>query len=81
MARYGVKDRRTARRLMNEAGAFKVGGRLVVREDDLGGWERQRANVVPRIVAPAKSSTLQRGTKFPPASPATGPDWWRPEAR
>lgn len=27
-ARYGMKDERTARRLMNQIGAFKVGGHL-----------------------------------------------------
>lgn len=35
MARYGLRDRRAARRLMDEAGAFVVGGRLVLRREDL----------------------------------------------
>lgn len=77
MARYGVKDERTARRLMNEAGAFKVGGRLVVREDDLGAWERRRVNVVQASPAPTPPLVAVRRQRVPSASPSTGPDWWR----
>jgi hypothetical protein len=43
MARYGLRDRRAARRLMDAAGGFLVAGRLVVRADDLAAWERARA--------------------------------------
>lgn len=35
MDRYGLRDRRAARRLMDQAGAFFVCGRLVIRRDDL----------------------------------------------
>ena len=39
LTRYHLKDRRVARRLMDEAGAFLVGGRLLVREEDLRAHE------------------------------------------
>lgn len=80
-ARYGMKDERTARRLMNEAGAFKVGGRLVVREDDLGAHERRLAapgNPPPQITK--KRSKPPRRTSKRGPSPADGPDWWRADA-
>lgn len=77
MARYGVKDERTARRVMNEAGAFKVGGRLVVREDDLGAWERRRVNVVRPSVSGASARNPPRTNSTAPAPPSAGPDWWR----
>ena len=35
MARYGLRDRRSARRVMDAAGAFVIGGRLLVRAHDL----------------------------------------------
>ena len=77
MARYGMRDERTARRLMNEAGAFKVGGRLVVREDFLEKYERRLATPAQ----PVRATTARRpgGRRPAPsaASPASGPDWWR----
>jgi len=78
MARYGMRDERTARRLMNQAGAFKVGGRLVIREDDLGAYERRL--VGPRNAAPRaapRPARIRRPGSTP--SPADGPDWWRAE--
>lgn len=77
MARYGVRDERTARRLMNEAGAFKVGGRLVVREDFLEVYERRLsvpAQPVQRV--PTSASPRRRSGSSAP-SPPSGPDWWR----
>ena len=35
MARYHLRDRRSARRVMDAAGAFVIGGRLLVRANDL----------------------------------------------
>jgi hypothetical protein len=78
MVRYGMRDQRTARRLMNEAGAFKVGGRLLVREDDLGAHERRLASPAS---APKRPDASRRprpvGRSRARPSPATGPDWWR----
>lgn len=76
MERYGMKDQRTARRLMNEAGAFKVGGRLVVREDDLGAYERRKGQPQNRL-ARTSTASPKRPAKRSHLSPADGPDWWR----
>ncbi len=76
MQRYGMRDQRTARRLMNKAGAFKVGGRLVVREDDLGAYERRL--VEPKNPAPRVAAQTMRPGKAAHLSPADGPEWWRP---
>lgn len=83
MLRYGMRDRRTARSLMYDAGGFKVAGRLVVREDDLGAHERRLAAPAnpPRLVSAAVPSRSRRAPQASPgASPADGPDWWRREA-
>ena len=81
MVRYGIRDARTARRLMNTVGAFKVGGRLVVREDTLGAWEVTETNpAAPRrrghVAPPGRAQGRQAHQARP--SPASGPDWWRP---
>ena len=39
MERYRLVDRRTARRIMDEAGAFKLAGRILVRLEDLLNYE------------------------------------------
>lgn len=81
MARYGIRDERTARRLMNAAGGFKVGGRLVVREDDLGAHERRLA-APANPVRPVVHDAVKRPTRTSApggSSPADGPDWWRPD--
>jgi hypothetical protein len=43
-ARYGLRDKAAARRLMRRAGGFVVAGRLMVRVDDLDAFERAAAN-------------------------------------
>lgn len=80
MLRYGLLDPRTARSLMYAAGGFKVAGRLVVREDDLGAHERRLAFPAnpPRAVSLAPSARPPKGTAARNSpSPADGPDWWR----
>jgi hypothetical protein len=79
MARYGMRDARTARRLMNEAGAFKAAGRLAVREDDLDAHERRlgaprKSERLPPRTSPASGQLTHRTA---PLSPASGPHWWR----
>lgn len=79
MARYGLRDRRAARRVMDEAGAFKVGAGLFVRLDDLLALEEQRRasrrspgnEVVEHRPAPP-GSVRSRGRRQPLA-----PGWWR----
>jgi hypothetical protein len=77
--RYHVQVR-TARKIMNEAGAFKVGGKLAISTGRLLAWEDEEASkrfpharkptLLPRrAVRPAPTSPIR--------SPSEGPDWWR----
>ncbi len=76
MGRYGFRDERTARRLMNEAGAFKAGGRLLIREDALGVHER-RLMAPPAPPPSGAARRPKRSAAGHHASPTDGPDWWR----
>lgn len=76
MARYGARDRRTARGVMHEAGAFTVAGKLVVREDVLDQWERRQATA-GRVTNPSPARPAKTSLSVASASPASGPDWWR----
>jgi hypothetical protein len=73
-ARYGLRDRRAARAVMEQAGAFLVAGRLVVRADRLDAWEqRQEA---------ARRSPEEQRTAAAPRRPrnvgeSLRPGWWR----
>jgi hypothetical protein len=88
MARYGLNDRRSARRAMDAAGAFLIGGRLLVRaadpvayEDRLRDERRGLSNPAPAgtRLGPGPRPRLRRSVRdrsvatTPPASP----DWWR----
>lgn len=58
MARYGLRDRRAARSIMDAAGGFKAGRRLLVGADDLALWEAaQRAAREPAAVEGVPSSS------------------------
>ena len=46
-ARYRLADQRTARRIMREAGAVMVAGRLLVDPAHLAAWERRQAEPIP----------------------------------
>lgn len=52
MERYSL-SKKAARNLINEAGGFIVGGRLVIRVADLVGWEearkQERLTVLPEV--------------------------------
>ena len=82
MERYAIRDERTARKVMNEAGAFKVAGRLIVREDVLDAHERrQAAPASHQRVRDAATGVRRRGLSGGSgASPTDGPDWWRADA-
>jgi hypothetical protein len=56
MERYRVRDRRTARRIMEDAGCFTIRGNAYVYADDLAAFERSN-----------RHDTLQSGT--PPSTP------------
>lgn len=80
MARYGMRDQRTARRFMHEAGAFKVANRLVVRTDDLESHERRLATPRDTSVAGTGPRRAVGRCQQAEVSPASGPDWWRPDS-
>ena len=79
MGRYGLRDRRAARRVMDAAGAFRIGGRLLVRlEDILAHEERQ---IAARAQPPPSSPTASQPTRWTRASTVPraplAPGWWR----
>jgi len=81
MVRYGLRDRRAARRLMDAAGAFMVGNRLLVRRDDLLAYEealradRQPSSKLEDATAP-RPTRRRRGQPRPSSEPLR-PGWWR----
>ena len=81
MARYGLADPRTARRVMDAAGAFLLAGRLRVREADLLDYEeRLRATRAGMLASPEpvrRTSPRRRGAAAPTPSGPLAPGWWR----
>ncbi len=82
LARYQLRDRRAARKVIDEAGGFHVAGRLVVRVDDLDAHERALAAArrAPRE-ATTPTGALRRGREVPaarktPREPLAA-GWWR----
>ena len=82
MARYGLRDRRAARRLMDQAGAFMVGGRLVLRREDLLAYEEAlraarrpegRADLEDPAPRPSRPRTRTSVSRSEPLRPG----WWR----
>jgi hypothetical protein len=88
MARYGLRDPRSARRVMDEAGAFIIGGRLLVRRDDLLGHEEtlrvaRRPGALPEGGGTAEPSRGNRkGARRRRSAPREPlrPGWWRTDA-
>lgn len=86
LARYRVRDRRAARRIMDEAGAFKVAGRLLVDVADLEAWEaRQKERRVEQVPPPGDASTKRARVSRTRAadrvrSEPLAPEWWRESA-
>jgi hypothetical protein len=80
MARYELRDRRSARRVMDAAGAFRIGAGLFVRLTDLLAFEeRQKDARRPAASAgpgpapvPAKAGAAARKKRHP-----LRPGWWR----
>lgn len=64
---------------MDQAGAFLVGGRLVVRSDALDAWERQQAATSRRAAPRSDDTTAHRakGSQRRQASEQLAPLWWR----
>ena len=79
MGRYGLRDRRPARRLMDVAGGFRVGRRLLVSSEDLLAHEERLITARPPATPPhPHASKPPRRTRTSPAPPTPlPPGWWR----
>ena len=81
MVRYALRDRRAARRVMDQAGAFLIGGRLHVRAADLLAHEERLQALRHAEHAPAEEGqrTAPRARSRPSASrpEPLPPGWWR----
>jgi hypothetical protein len=76
MSRYNLRDARTARALMREAGTFTAGRRLMVREDVLDAWERSRAR--PAALGMPRPRARAAARRAPDAdSGPLAPGWWK----
>ena len=81
MERYGFRDRRTARGVMDAAGAFVVARRLYVLEADLVAYEddlraaRRHGQRSPQT--PPSRQSGRRPTASPAISEPLPPGWWR----
>jgi hypothetical protein len=86
LTRYQLRDRRSARRVMDQAGSFKVAGRLLVSEADLETWEtRQKERRIENAQPPGDASTRRsrrasgiRETDRAWPEPLL-PEWWKNE--
>jgi len=78
-ARYGLRDLPAARKVMRAAGGFVVGGRLVVRVDDLDTYERHQADAARRaaVLPPTARRRTGRIGKRRPQAEKLAPGWWR----
>jgi hypothetical protein len=85
MGRYGLRDRRAARRVMDEVGSFVVATNLYVRRLDLLGYEdaqkaARKAQIGPPARAEGNPRLPARKTPAPRTEPLR-PGWWRNEVR
>ncbi len=80
MARYRLRDRRVARGVMDQAGAFLVAGRLLVCEADLLTYEEllraERRAVSARAPDPTAPPRGRRSRRPLHQTPLL-PGWWR----
>lgn len=77
MARYGLRDRRAARAVMDAAGAFLVGRRLFVDVGDLLAYEERQRAARRAGRAPDTPSTRTPPPRPPRARAPLEPGWWR----
>jgi hypothetical protein len=84
MERYGLRDRRTTRGVMDTAGAFVVARRLYVREADLVAYEdalRAARRSRPGCADPPRGRQgLRRPTPTPVRPEPLPPGWWREDS-
>lgn len=84
MARYGMRDRRAARAVMDAAGSFKVGSRVFVHAEALVDHENalaaQRRSAAPANVGVGSESPRRPRRRTRPQARPEGPmqaGWWR----
>jgi hypothetical protein len=73
-ARYGIQDDRSARKVMHEAGALRVGGRLFVRLSDL---ERLEAARIERLPTRPRATNRSRSPGRRQKHEELRPGFWR----
>lgn len=77
LERYRLRDRRAARRIMDEAGAFAVAGKLFVRFDDLLAFERDMKRAREPSVAEPTVRRHRRARQAVARVEPLAPGWWR----
>jgi hypothetical protein len=75
MVRYHLRDRRSARRLMDEAGSFRLGANLYVRLEDLIALEESRK--IARLAGTGVTGPCPARRRAPAATRRLRPGWWR----
>ncbi len=80
MARYRVRDRRTARRIMEDAGCFTIRGSAYIYVDDLTAYERNSRITAPTDRSPSPPRTRGRRKAGPSEETGYGlaRHWWQP---
>lgn len=77
MGRYGIKDRRVATRIIDEAGGFKLAGRLLVSEANLAQHEQKlQAERRSQNTPPARHPTRGIGARSGKPQAPLPPEWW-----
>jgi hypothetical protein len=74
-ARYGLRDDRAARAVIDAAGGFRLAGRLFVRADVLEAYECAQADARRRQIA-LEPLVPRRPVRHAGPAPL-GADWWR----
>jgi hypothetical protein len=75
--RYLLRDRRTARRRMREAGAINNGGgRLLVSITNLDAWDASHELPRPAADAASPAARVRHRASRPTFEPLE-PDWWK----
>src|SRR5665213_2138299 len=75
--RYRLADPKTARAVMHQAGAIRVGGRLLVSAESLSAFERQR--ITTNASGPTHHSPVEvrRPRRTVRKADVLGAYWWR----
>lgn len=78
MARYGLRDRRTARWIARAAGSLRVAGRVLVPVDRLAEWERAQAESPGPPLRTGGRAKRRVGGRAPdpPEKSAGAADYW-----